>query len=130
MPGPIIYVGSHEIQPGKVELARAASEELANHLEANHPTYLKFQVSISDDGARMTVLQIHSDEESMMLHLQLAREKIAAAYEFLSETIAIDIFGEPSPELTAGITAMAGDAPLSIHRPQHGFSRLPTSVGA
>jgi quinol monooxygenase YgiN len=130
MPGPIIYVGTHGIQPGKAEVARAASATLASHLQANHPTYLKFQISISDDGERMTVLQVHSDEDSMLKHLQLAGDKIAAAYEFLSGTIAIDIFGDPSPELVASITGMAGDAPLSIHRPQHGFSRLPTSVDA
>ena len=83
-----------------------------------------------DDGRQMTVLQVHSDEDSMMLHLHLAGEKIAAAYEFLSGTTAIDIFGDPSSELTTTINGMAGDAPLRIHRPQHGFSRLPTSVGA
>ena len=130
MPGPIIYVGTHDIQPGKTEVAHAASEDLAKHLQANHPSYLRFQVTISHDGRQMTVLQVHSDEDSMRLHLHLAGEKIAAAYEFLSGTTAIDIFGDPSSELTATIDGMAGDAPLRIHRPQHGFSRLPTSVGA
>jgi hypothetical protein len=124
MPSPIIYVGTHGIQSGKAERARAASEDLARHLETHHPNYLHFQISISDEGDRMTVLQIHADEASMMLHLQLAGEKIAAAYEFLSGTISIDIFGEPSEQLAAAINGMAGDAPLRVHRPGHGFSRL------
>jgi len=130
MAGPIIYVGTHGIQPGKAELARTASESLASHLETHHPTYLHFQISISRDGDRMTVLQVHADEESLMLHLQLAGERIAAAYEFLSATLAIDIFGDPSEQLTAQIAGMAGEAPLTIHRSQYGFSRLLAGVGS
>lgn len=128
MAGPIIYVGTHEIQPGKAEVARRASEDLANHLETHHPTYLHFQIAISEAGDRMTVLQVHANEESMLQHLQLAGEKIAAAYEFLSHTIAIDIFGDPSEQLTVRINGMAGEAPLTIHRAQHGFSRLPAGI--
>ena len=128
MARPIIYVGRHGIQPGKAEQAHSASADLAEHLESNHPSYLHFQITISDDGQQMDVLQVHSDEASMVLHMQLAREKIAAAYDFLTGTTAIDIFGDPGEEVTATIKGMAGDASVTIHRPQHGFSRLPLSV--
>ena len=128
MAGPIVYVGSHTIQPGKVDLAHAASADLASHLEAIHPGYLYFQITISEDGGRMTVLQVHFDEESMELHLKLAGDKIAAAYEFLAGTMAIDIFGDPSAELAKSIGGMAGSAPVTIHRPDYGFSRLARSI--
>ena len=128
MTGPIVYVGRHRIQPGKADRAHSASADLAQHLESNHPSYVHFQITISDDGQQMDVLQVHSDEASMLLHLRLAGEKIAAAYEFLSGTTAIDIFGDPGEELTATIKGMAGDSPVTIHRPQHGFSRLPHTV--
>lgn len=102
--------------------------DLAQHLESNHSSYLHFQITISDDGQQMDVLQVHSVEASMLLHMQLAGEKIAAAYEFLSGTTAIDIYGDPGEELAATIQGMAGDAPLAIHRPEQGFSRPPHSV--
>ena len=130
MAGPVVYVGSHTIQPGKAELAHAASADLASHLEANHPRYLHFQITISEDGERMTVLQVHADEESFVLHLKLAADKIAAAYDFLGETTAIDIFGNPSLDLATAIGGMAGSAPVTIHRPHHGFSRLPLAIDA
>lgn len=128
MTGPLIYVGTHEIQPDKADVAHRASADLVRHLELNHESYLHFQINVSDDGLLMSVLQVHSDEASMVRHLHLAQEKIAAAYDFLAKTTAIQIFGDPSPEVTAMITGMAGDAPLMINRPQHGFSRLPVTT--
>lgn len=128
MTHPIVYVGRHRIEPGKAEQAHSASADLAQLLESNHPSYLHFQITISDDGQQMDVLQVHSDEASMLLHMQLAGERLAAAYQFLSGTTAIDIYGDPGEELTATIQGMAGDAPLTIHQSQHGFSRLSQSV--
>ena len=124
MAGPLIYVGKHAIKKDKEDLARAASQELARFVEENHPRFLHFQLDISDDGREMTVLQVHPDEESMGLHMQLAGERIAAAYEFLDKTADIQIFGDPSEAFTAQIHQMAMGAPVMIHRTEFGFSRL------
>lgn len=124
MAGPLIYVGKHAIKEGKVDVARSASQQLASFVEDNHPTFLHFQLDISSDGREMTVLQVHPDEESMGLHMQLAGDKIRAAYEFLEGTTDIQIFGDPSEEFTAAINQMSMGAPVNIHRTQFGFSRL------
>lgn len=124
MPGPLVYVGKHAIQEGKLEVAKEASRDLAEYLEANQPREAHFEIAIDDSLREMTVIQVHPDEESMKLHIQVAGDRIKAAYQFLEGTTSIEIHGNPTDELREMITAMAGGAPVRIHSPDAGFSRL------
>jgi len=122
--GSLIYVGTHAITPGKLEVAKGASRELGAFLEANHPRMLHFEIYIDDDANEMTVLQIHPDEDSLLLHLKLAGQRIAKAYEFLEATTRIDIYGTPSDALADQIRQMGMGAPVRFHVATGGFSRL------
>ena len=128
MAGSLIYVGTHAITPGKLGLAKEASREMGAFLEANHPRMLHFGIYIDDAAHEMTVIQIHPDEDSLVLHLQLAGERIAVAYEFLDATTKIDIYGKPSDGLVDQIRQMGRGAPIKFNAATAGFSRL-TSVG-
>jgi hypothetical protein len=76
----------------------------------------------------MTVIQVHPDEDSLVLHLKLARERIAKAYDFLDETTKIDIYGRPSDDLVDQIRQMGMGAPVRFNVATGGFGRL-ASVG-
>lgn len=121
---PLIYVGTHEIVAGKLDEAKQASREMAEFLEANHPRYLHFEICVDDASRTMTVLQIHPDQDSLIMHLQLAGERIRKAYDFLVATKGINFFGTPTDELARQITGMAGDAPVTFHDRVGGFTRL------
>jgi hypothetical protein len=124
MPGPLIFIGTHAIQDGKLEIAKEASRELGEFLEANHPREIHFEIYIDDDAHEMKVVQIHPDDESLLFHVQVAGERIASAYEFLDETISIEIYGTPGEELSQMIQTMATEAPVKINTTTAGFSRL------
>lgn len=126
--GSLIYVGTHAITPGKLNVAKEVSREMGAFLDANHPRMLHFGIYIDDDAHEMTVIQIHPDEDSLVLHLQLARERIARAYDFLDATTRINIYGRPSDALAEQIKQMAMGAPLRFNGATGGFSRL-ASVG-
>ncbi len=128
MAGPLIYLGTHAIQEGKTAIAKEASRELGQFLEANHPRMLHFEIYIDDAAREMTVIQIHPDEESLLLHLKLAGEKIAQAYEFLEGTTRIEIYGTPSDALRQQVEQMAMGAPLRFNAANAGFSRLSQAV--
>jgi hypothetical protein len=66
---------------------------------------LHFEIYIDDETREMTVIQIHPDEESLMLHMQLAGDRVARAYEFL-DTVIVRMFGSPSDSFKE--TAMGG----------------------
>ena len=124
MAGSLIYVGTHAITPGKLEIAKEVSREMGAFLEANHPRMLHFGIYIADDAHEMTVIQVHPDEDSLVLHLELAGERIAKAYEFLDATTRIDIYGTPSDALVDQIRQMAMGAPIRFNVATAGFSRL------
>lgn len=124
MPGPLIFIGTHAIKEDKLAIAKQASQELGEFLEANHPREIHFQIYIDEDAREMKVIQIHPDDESLLFHVEVAGEHIAAAYEFLDHTNSIEIYGTPGEELTELIGRMAGGAPVSLNAAGAGFSRL------
>jgi len=121
MPGPIVFVGTHRIHESKLDVAKEASAELAQFVRDNHPRVLHFEIYIDDQTRQMTVIQIHPDEESLMLHMQLAGDRLARAYEFL-DTVVVRMFGSPSDSFKEA--AMGGGANLRFERAYAGFSRL------
>jgi hypothetical protein len=121
MPGPIVFVGTHRIHEGKLDIAKEASAGLAQFVRDNHPRVLHFEIYIDDATREMTVIQIHPDEESLMLHMQLAGDRLAGAYEFL-DTVAVKMFGHPSEPFKSA--AMGGRESVSFQTPFAGFSRL------
>jgi hypothetical protein len=117
-------VGKHAIARGKEAEAKLASKEMADFVAKHHPRVLHFQINVSADEREMTVLQIHPDEASLAEHIELAGEKIRAAYAFLEGTTQMLIFGDPSPKFRETIDAMSGGAPVEINGTETAFSRL------
>jgi hypothetical protein len=121
VPGPIVFVGTHRIHEGKLDIAKEASADLAQFVRDNHPRVLHFEIYIDDATREMTVIQIHPDEESLMLHMQLAGDRLARAYEFL-DTVEVGMFGNASDPFKQG--AMGGREGVSFHQRFAGFSHL------
>ena len=121
MPGPIVFVGTHLIHEGKLDVAKEASARLAQFVCDNHPRVLHFEIYIDDATREMTVIQIHPDEASLILHMQLAGDRLAQAYDFL-DTVAVKMFGHPSDPFKSA--AMGGRESVSFQTPFAGFSRL------
>ncbi len=124
MAEPLIYVGTHAIKPGMLDTAKAASRELVEFIEQNHPRMIHFEIDIDDDACEMTVVQVHPDAESLLFHIRLAAERIKAAYEFLEATTKIEIYGVPSDELVELIDQMRMEAPVRFNTAVARFSRL------
>ena len=121
MTGPIVFVGTHRIHEGKLDIAKKASADLAQFVGDNHSRVLHFEIYIDDETRQMTVIQIHPDEESLMLHMHLAGDRLARAYEFL-DTVSVRMFGNVSEPFKEG--AMRGRESVTFERPFTGFSRL------
>lgn len=121
MPGPIVFVGTHRIHEGKLDIAREASHELAQFVRENHPRILHFEVYLDDEEREMTIVQIHPDQESLMLHMQLAADHFERAYGFL-DTVQVRMFGTPSEDFKAMV--LGSKERVSFESPLAGFSRL------
>lgn len=55
----IVYVDTSEVREGALEDLKMAIKELADFVDANEPQLLAYNIYLSDDGTKMTVMHIH-----------------------------------------------------------------------
>jgi hypothetical protein len=95
---PIVIMDSSEILEGKLEELRTAIKELVEFVESNEPRTIAYNVYFSEDGARMTVAQIHADSASMEYHMKTAGPAFPKFKELIRLST-MDIYGKPSDRL-------------------------------
>jgi len=99
MAEPFIFIGTHTIKEGKLEDFKQHFRDFCAFIEENEPRLIHFALYISEDGKEVSIVQVHPDEDSMALHMQVGAEHFARAYEFLDVTKSIQIYGTPSDAL-------------------------------
>lgn len=126
MSGPFIFIGTHTLREGKLEDFKKACRELVEVVEANEPRLIAFNIYVNEDGTEATIVQVHPDPDSMLFHMQVAREHISEAYQsVLEETRRVDVYGKLSDTVLEMIRQLAGSGvPLSV-KTHHlgGFTR-------
>jgi hypothetical protein len=127
MSTPFIFIGTHAIREGKVEdfqkMFLAFSKDV---VEAQEPRLLAFNAYGNADGTEVSVVQVHPDAESMLFHMQVAREHIESAIGDLLDVGGFQIYGTPNDAVLEMIRELSGSgAPISV-KPHHlaGFTRL------
>ena len=102
MAGPFIFIGTHRLKDGTLETFQADSKVLAEVVESNEPRMIAFNVFANEEGTEVSVVQVHPDAESMMLHMQVVRQHITDAYaNSLDATTSMVVYGPPSDEVLA-----------------------------
>jgi hypothetical protein len=125
MSNPLVVIDSSEIREGKLEELKAGLVELAEFVEANEAAPLAYNIYFSEDGTRMTVVQVHPDSESMELHMSLAGP-LFRRFTGLVELSRVDFYGTPSDAVLEAMREKArllGNAPVVVHELHAGFAR-------
>jgi quinol monooxygenase YgiN len=126
MSEPFIFIGTHTIREGKLEDFKKQWRELLDVVDAKEPRLIAFNAYVNEDGTELTVVQVHPDADSMLFHMQVARDHISEAYQsVLEKTKRIDVYGKPSDTALEMIRQLAGsEVPLSL-KANHlgGFTR-------
>jgi hypothetical protein len=126
MSQPLIYVDTSEVRPGALEELKDAIGELADFVETNEPRLISYDVYFSDEGRRMTVIQVHPDSASLDYHMDVAGSRFGRFADLVTLT-SIQIFGEPSTEAGRQLREklqLLGSGDLTVHAPHAGFSRF------
>jgi len=126
MAGPFIFIGTHRLKDGAFESFLTNSEALAKIVESNEPRMIAFNLFANEEGTEVSVVQVHPDAESMMLHMQVVHQHITDAYaNSLDKTTSMQVYGPPSDDVLAMVTQFASEgAPVAV-KPRHlaGFTR-------
>jgi quinol monooxygenase YgiN len=126
----IVYVDTSDVREGALEDLKSGMKELVEFVEANEPRIIAYNVYLSEDGTRMTVVQVHPDSESLEYHLDVAGPVFRRFIELVSLS-SIHIYGEPSEKVLrqshAKARTLGHDAVLvdSLHA---GFTRVAMSA--
>lgn len=126
MSGPLIFIATNRLKPGKLADERQRVPGLVDFVEENEPRVIAFNEYANDDGTEVAVVQFHPDADSMESHLEVVAERAAAAYaETVAETTSIQVFGTPGDAVLEVLARQAGaGVPLTV-KPLHlgGFTR-------
>jgi quinol monooxygenase YgiN len=125
MSKPFIFIGTHQIAEGKLDEFKRDCQQLVEVVERNEPQLLSFNFYFSEDEGEVSVVQVHPDADSMLLHMQVAREHIAEAAEEQLVTKDIQIFGPPNDAVLGMIEQLSQSGVPLIVKPKHlaGFTR-------
>jgi hypothetical protein len=94
----IMYVDTSDVREGTREELKAAMKELVDFVDANEPRLIAYNVYLSDDETRMTVVHVHPDSASLEYHMEVAGPVFRQLVE-LATLSSIHIYGEPSEKL-------------------------------
>jgi hypothetical protein len=122
----ILYVDISEIHDGALEELKQAITELVDFVEANEPRLVAYNVYFSDDGTRMTVVNLHPDSASLEYHLEVAGP-LFRRFVALVTLSSIHVYGEPSENVLEQLHEKArllGEASVVVEPLYAGFARL------
>ena len=126
MSGPLIFIATNTLRPGKLAAERRRVADLASFIEQNEPRLIAFNEYVNTDGTEVGVVQVHPDSASMEFHMETVAERAAQAYaDTLEITSSVQLYGDPSPAVLELLSRQAG-AGVAITVKRHhlgGFTR-------
>jgi hypothetical protein len=126
MSQPLVYVDTSDVREGALEELKGAIQELAEFIEDNEPRLIAYNVYISDDGSRMTVMHVHADSASLDYHMDLAGPRFGRFSDLVTLS-SIHIYGEPSERARRQLhdkARLLGSGDVIVQGLHAGFSRF------
>ena len=90
-----MYVDTSEVREGTLEELKAAMKGLSDFVEANEPRIIAYNVYLSEDGTRVTVVHVHPDSESLEYQMEVAGPVFRQFAELVTLS-SVHIYGDPS----------------------------------
>jgi hypothetical protein len=97
MPGPLIFIATSRLKPGKLEAERLRVPGLVDFIEAHEPRLIAFNEYVNEEGTEVGVVQVHPDTESFEFHMGAVRERPLARMKRLSTARQVSRFSERPP---------------------------------
>ena len=71
MQGPLVFIATNRLKPGRLDSERARVPGLVEFVEANEPRVIAFNEYVNEAGDEVSVVQIHPDAASMEAHIAI-----------------------------------------------------------
>lgn len=123
MPPPIVYADRSVILDGKLVELEHSIGALVRHVADNEPRLLAYDVYLSEDRSRMTVIHVHPDSASLEHHMRVVAP-LLPPFGDLIRLLAIDVYGSPGPAILDHLrrkAALLGGAVVTVHAHHSGL---------
>jgi quinol monooxygenase YgiN len=128
----ILYLDTSDVREGALEALKAALHRLVDFVEANEPRLIAYNVYLSEDGRRLTVVSVHPDSASLEHHMEVAGPLFRRFVDLVTLN-SIHIYGEPSEKVLEQSNEKArllGRGAVVVQSLHAGFTRSATSTPA
>lgn len=128
----ILYVDTSDVREGAPEELELAIKRLVAFVEANEPRLIAYNVYLSEDGTRMTVVSMHPDSASLEYHMEVAGPIFRELVDLVTLT-SIHLYGEPSEKVLRQSHEKAqllGRGPVVVQSLHAGFTRVASEPAA
>jgi hypothetical protein len=122
----ILYLDTSDVREGALEELKPAIKRLVAFVEANEPRLIAYNVYLSEDGTRMTVVSMHPDSASLEYHMEVAGPLFRELVH-LVKLSSIHLYGEPSEKVLRQSHEKAqllGRGPVVVQSLHAGFTRV------
>ena len=126
MSEPIVFVSHYRVKEDNLAELKQQFREVLEMLEAEKPRTTAHLAYLDDSGAKLTVVHVFADADTMDIHFQGAEERRKAAYEFM-DPAGWEIYGTPSDAALQMIEQAATSAEVALTvQPEYlaGFVRI------
>jgi quinol monooxygenase YgiN len=125
MAGPIIYLFTMTIKPGKTEEARKHMAEQIDFVETNEPRMIAFHCFFDEEGNKLTIVQVHPDSASMEFHMEVSTKHFTTAFDYLESQLSEEFYGPISETLATELAKWDRTNVAVTRMPLHegGFTR-------
>jgi hypothetical protein len=79
MAGPVIFIATNRLKPGRLEAQKARVPGLVDFIEEQEPRLLACNECANEEGTEVAVVQIHPDTDSFEFHMEAVRERASRA---------------------------------------------------
>ena len=122
-----MYIDHSNIREDSVGELKAGVQRLVDFIDAREPQLVTYGFYIDEDAARMTVVAVHPDSQSLERHMEIGGDEFRKLAPLVTLT-AIECYGRPSTRALEQLRDKAaalgdGGAVVSIER-FAGFAHL------
>jgi hypothetical protein len=122
---PLITITTSKIKDGRYDDFVRINREIVEAVKEHEPRLIAMHVFVNDQKDKVTGIQVHPDADSMEFHLEVMKEKIGRAMDFL-EVTSFQVLGTPGPKAEGMMSSLNDDGTNIENVPLHvsGFTRI------
>lgn len=102
----VSWIITCDCQPSDVDAISRLATEMADHFRSHEPDTTHFEFSVSADRSKLHLHERYANSAQALAHMKAFGDSFASRFMALLKPASVVVYGNPTPELRAGLEAM------------------------